>query len=247
MTVPIGFATGFELIFEDDFRGVTLGSELWEHRLTQSIRYRSCQRAENVSVSDGSLRIAKRKERVDCEGTPKDYTGGGLVSKQSWVYGYFEARIMLGTARGWHPAFWTTCSGGPTFKHANCAAPSEIPPRLTEIDVVEHDDWYNDSVYDAQKYTCGIHTEPGVSYPFEPVEVPGADLGTEWHVYGAWHRQSAVMFFFDGSPVRTHTYYGDPAVHRVWLSAISLANRTVVDADLPDEMLVDWVKVYRDS
>lgn len=247
MTAPIGFATGFELIFEDDFRGVTLDSDLWEYRLTQSIRYRSCQRRAKVSVGDGSLRIAKRKESVDCEGTPKHYTGGGVISKRSWVYGYFEARIMLGTARGWHPAFWTTNMGGPTFARANRSPTSTITAWITEIDLVEHDDWHNDSVYDGQSYTCGIHTEPDVIYPFDPVRVTNADLGREWHIYGAWHTPGAVRFFFNGSPVRTHTYRGDPGVHHLWLSAISLASRTVVDADLPDEMLIDWVRVYRED
>ena len=34
------------------------------------------------------------------------YTGGGVISKDPFGYGYFEARMRIMAGKGWHSSFW---------------------------------------------------------------------------------------------------------------------------------------------
>ena len=66
-------------------------------------RLLSYQKPENVSIANGLLRIALKKEDVGkCQ-----YTAGGVISRQTFKYGYYEARFRCPKTAGWHTAFWT--------------------------------------------------------------------------------------------------------------------------------------------
>ena len=223
--------------FEDNFDGTTLDTGRWSYRTGAGKNHRSCQVPENVSVSGGVLHIAKRKQTAVCKGGQvRDYTGGGVISNQSWTYGYFEARLKLGTAMSWHPAFWTSCFGSPECRSLPSGG-------LREIDMLEYDDAYNDGIREPGLYGAGIHLNPDPDWPWEPVRVEG-DIGTTWHVYGADHVPGRVTFYFDGAEVKTVEYSGHPGVHNLFLSVLSLKSKPVMrDDDLPDELQVDWVRV----
>jgi hypothetical protein len=67
--------------------------------------------ARNVRVADGHLIVVAKHEIVD--GKPA-HTGGGVISKHRFGYGYYECRsqpFMAG--RGVHTAFWQRGMGGP--------------------------------------------------------------------------------------------------------------------------------------
>lgn len=90
-TIPVhgGSATppipvkGYRLVWSDEFDGTHLDMAKWDYR-TDSKMW-STQKLENVSVSDGLLRIGLRKE----EANGMHYTGGGVISRKSFRYGYY--------------------------------------------------------------------------------------------------------------------------------------------------------------
>ena len=91
---------GYQLVFSDEFDGGSLNTNRWGFRLESKML--STQQRENVSVKDGNLVIALRKESV----RGKNYTGGGVISRPTFVYGYYEARFKTPPAEGWHTSFW---------------------------------------------------------------------------------------------------------------------------------------------
>ena len=116
---------GYTLVFEDEFNGDQIDTQKWGFRLEDKML--SAQQKENVSVKDGNLEIALRKESV----AGKSYTAGGIISRQTFVYGYYEARFKTPPAEGWHTSFWAM----------NHRFPGDPPgPRtLLELDFCEQD------------------------------------------------------------------------------------------------------------
>ncbi len=116
---------GYKLVWNDDFSGSALDTEKWMYRT--DVKVESSQRPENVTVEDGYLIIHLRKE--DHRG--KSYTAGGVISKQRFRYGYYEARVRMHGAPGWHQSIWAMLAtdGSTTY-------PNEM---RTEIDGMEFD------------------------------------------------------------------------------------------------------------
>jgi beta-glucanase (GH16 family) len=39
------------------------------------------------------------------------YTAGGVISKKTFKYGYYEARFRVPPGAGWHTSFWMMRNG----------------------------------------------------------------------------------------------------------------------------------------
>lgn len=93
--------TKWVLQFSDEFNGEALNTEEWDYRIDK--KRRSYQRSENVSVKDGNLVISLKREQF----RDLNNTAGGVITKKEFMYGYYETRVQLPKAVGWHSAFWT--------------------------------------------------------------------------------------------------------------------------------------------
>ncbi len=96
----------------------------------------SQQQADNISVSNGKLVIALKKE----EAGKKHYTGGGVISTRQFQYGYYEASFKVPPGAGWHTSFWTM-----DYNHKNTG-----PMGKQEIDICEQDS------VKTTKYSAGV-------------------------------------------------------------------------------------------
>src|SRR5207245_163122 len=76
----------YKLTWSDDFNGEKLDQTKWEYRTDSKLL--STQTPSNVTVNGGYLTIALRKEEV----SGKAYSGGGVISRKAFRYGYYEAR-----------------------------------------------------------------------------------------------------------------------------------------------------------
>jgi beta-glucanase (GH16 family) len=105
--------SGWRLVWADEFTGSSVNTNKWGVRNgTVGTNELSIHRSNNVSVSNGILKIQAKRERYTAGGNTRDYTSGYLdtIRKASWTYGRFEMRAKLPTAQGqskgmW-PAFW---------------------------------------------------------------------------------------------------------------------------------------------
>ena len=220
---------GYKLAWSDEFTGTRLDTNKWEYR-TDSKMW-STQKPENISVRDGRLIIAVKKE----EAGGKHYSGGGVISKPTFKYGYYEARFRVPPGAGWHTSFWMMLHGGDGGTGPAASA--------QELDVCENDSIHQNS------YGVNFHKwnpAPPVATGHTNVMTP--DLSADFHVYGCEFTPGTVKYFFDGKLVQTVDVskfaHGE---QNIWLTTIASylgGTRGVDDARLPATAEFDYVRVY---
>ncbi|MEH1014318.1 glycoside hydrolase family 16 protein [Micromonospora sp. CPCC 206060] len=223
-------ATGYALVFSDDFTGTALNTAVWHYRT--DVKANSAQRPENVTVSGGYLNINHRKESY----AGKSYTAGGVVSKQRFRYGYYESRLRVADGAGWHGAFWLMAGDGSTTYSAD---------QRTEIDIFE-----NDSVNPTFTHQ-NVHLWAGSGVKAAPSKNgwygPACFDVRQWHTYGVDWSETAVRFYVDGVPTRTTSYLPSENTHdyvAIWLTSIGYG-ALPDDSRLPSATQFDWVRFWQ--
>lgn len=208
---PVG--AGYELLFSDEFDGDKVNLAHWrfrEDRRTDSYM-NGLNRRQNVSLSGGSLVITARQETID--GKPEN-TGGGLISKHQFGYGYYETLskpFMAG--RGVHSAFWQR--GG--------TVPNNT---IFEIDSYEIDS--------AQWIACNnLYLQLGTKSQSVPwphrANIPFALRPDGWFHDAYEYTPEGVIFYDNGKVVAKAEWKELTAAQCVWLTALNGVGK--VDAD----------------
>lgn len=219
----------WRLAWHDEFDGDKLDRDQWFYRTGE--RYWSVQRPENVSVADGRLKLACRRERAG----KLDYTAGGVISKRRFKFGYYEARFKVPAGRGWHTSFWAMPADG-----------AEVPkfegPRV-ELDFCENDS------QNLKTYGTNIHRhEPKPHQGFGHKVVKTPDLAADFHIWGCEYTAERCTFYFDGQPVQQVDVKALPKGEmNVWLTTIASplgGTKSVDDTQLPAYAEYDWVRFY---
>jgi beta-glucanase (GH16 family) len=242
---------GFELAWSDEFDGNSLDRSKWDFRT--DTRHWSTQLPQNISLRDGSLIISLNStaEKAGVKNTaggaeyvfdpahpepPKaiKYSGGGVISKKAFGYGYYESRMRIMAGKGWHSSFWM-------MKHDGSGTTDPSPAEI-ELDVIE-----NDSI-DLLSYGINTHKWKGghESHGHKTVEtLPLSD----YHVFGCEYTPATVKYFFDGDLVQTTDIASLPQGDvNIWLTSIAsgLGNTDAVDdSRLPGHVDYDYVRFYR--
>lgn len=214
----------YELLFEENFDGPEVNEQLWKHRIDK--RMDGFNRRENVGIADGNLVIALRQEPLN--GKPS-FTGGGLIGKVQFGYGYYESLskpFMAG--RGVHSSFWQ--SGG--------AVPNNS---LFEIDSYEID-----SMSTLGCNNLYIHIRPEgykeVPWPLR-AHVPWKFRPDGWFLDAYEYTPEGVKFYDNGQLVAQVEWPELTAAQVVWLTALNGCGK--VDADkLPGETRFDYFRYY---
>ena len=123
---PPANMSGWTMVFNDEFDGNSLDKSKWNptYNWGHTHNHRAYCVEENVSVSDGLLRIkgeAKRHPQAPatCKSGDKtyslDYTSGAIDTRGKFEvkYGYIEGRFKMPKQLGTWPAFWTLQDGWP--------------------------------------------------------------------------------------------------------------------------------------
>jgi beta-glucanase (GH16 family) len=188
----------------------------------------SAQLPANVSVADGKLIIALKKEHVG----KFAHTGGGIISKQQFEYGYYEARFKVPPASGWHTSFWAMAYN----------AKNTAPAKTQEIDFCEQD-----SVI-TTKYSAGVIAwdQHGKNYGRQYVHTP--DLAADFHVWGCEFTPTTVRFFFDGKLTHeTDATKFKQGPQNIWLTCIATplgGTHYIDDKRLPETAEFDYVRYF---
>jgi beta-glucanase (GH16 family) len=235
LSTAVAQPPGYSLAWSDDFNGTQLDQSKWMYRT--DVKAESSERPENVSVAGGYLVIEMKKE----PDRGKSYTGGGIISKRRFRYGYYEARAKMFGGSGWHQSVWAmfASDGSTTYPQA----------MRTEIDGMEFDS------ATPSKGHMGIiiWQDPGKSHSLTCT--PGkyqADLGFDatagFHTYGFEWTDKGVSYYLDGERRCTLDYPTVAAEHddvNFWLTALGYEKGGKLDdAKLPGRMLVDFARFY---
>ena len=227
---------GYELVFEDDFNGDKLDTQKWGYRLADKLL--SAMQQENVSVKDGNLVIALRKEPV----RGKDYTAGGVISRRKFVYGYYEARFKTPPAEGWHTAFWS-------MRHR--FGDTSQPTPLLELDFCEQDGgdphYFSFGVINQSRYHQIKNRQSWNAGRWVIEDAP--DTSAAFHVWGCEFTPETTRFYFDGRLTKELSSSGFPHDEmNVWFSVIASTlkgDRWVDESKLPNAVFCDYVRVYQ--
>jgi len=221
---------GYRLVWSDEFTGDSLDTNKWVFR-TDS-KHWSTQLSANVSVRDGNLILAAKKE----DSGDKHYTGAGIISKPTFEYGYYESRFKVPPGAGWHTSFWMMKHDGSGGTNPKASA--------QELDVCE-----NDSV-NLKQYGANIHKwNPAPHVAMGNKTVPTPDLAAEFHTFGCEFTPETVKYYFEGKLVDTvavtNFAHGD---QHIWLTTIASPlgkTKAVDETNLPAAAEYDYVRFYQ--
>jgi len=173
----------YQLTWSDEFNTNEVDESKWGYRLDS--KHLSTQLAKNITVSDGLCHINLLKEKSG----DKEYTGGGIISKKYFGYGYYEARIKCPGGAGWHSSFWMMDSNS---KSSDSSWVELDPLETNSIDLYHFTTDYHQWISD-------------IGHVKKHQKVRSSTPLNEFHIYGMEWTPDAVYFYFDGKLVKTAT------------------------------------------
>ena len=249
---PPANMSGWTMVFNDEFDGNSLDKSKWNptYNWGHTHNHRAYCVEENVSVSDGLLRIkgeAKRHPQAPatCKSGDKtyslDYTSGAIDTRGKFEvkYGYIEGRFKMPKQLGTWPAFWTLQDGWPPEIDI-----FEVPHARNQHHYYLHytkTDWYasHGSAWDHEASFGGVHTGP--------------DKSADFHTYGLEWNDQYLSFYFDDQLVASYNKPSEISQLAKNYIIINLAiggwatdngNPIEVTSGNPAYLECDWVRVW---
>jgi beta-glucanase (GH16 family) len=242
---PTGASPFANLVFGDEFAG-TGGTQpdpaRWQMKVgkpwNDQVNSYTARPANVAMDGKGALDLtALRETYTGADGVTRDYTSGGVLTKDTYTftYGHVEARIWAPAGRGFWSAFWSL-----RF------------PIGAEIDILEHNG----------ASPKGFHTNirslktDGRQYWSSATYSAPSSLATAYHVYGMTWEPGRISWQLDGTEVRSVTPANLPSDYRwnytqpEWLILnLGVGGDWVLEPNsttpFPSRMKVDWVRVFQ--
>ena len=216
----------YQLIYEDHFQGAKLNTNAWAYRLGErsGAGMLNClNRAENVTVANG-LHIGVRPEKI--EGKIWN-TGGGVISRHQFGYGYYETlSTPFMASRGVHSSMWQ--AGG--------AVPNNS--------IFEIDGYEIDSKSAMACHNLYVHLSPAAyketPWPMRCNQPLGLGQNGSY-LCGYEFTPGGVNFYENGRLTATADWPQLTAQQVVWLSALNGVGK--VDA-VPGETTFSYFRYY---
>lgn len=234
-TTPVTTPGTYSLVWSDEFDGNALDTTKWvvENRNAGVNNELEYYLPSNLSVSNGNLVIAARKQSFG--GQP--YSSGKVTTfgKFSSQYGRIEASIKMPLGAGMWPAFWMLGSNIDVVNWPTCG----------EIDIMEHINADN-TIYGTMHWNVNGHVSYGATTATSP---------DNYHLYAVEWDTNSIRWYVDSTLYVNANIAGNingtNAFHLPFFIILNLAvggnfpNTTVDESKLPENMYVDYVRVYK--
>jgi len=221
----------FTRVFSDEFDGKRVDTNKWHYR-TDS-KHWSTQLPSNIKLKDGFLQIELKKEKS----LDKNYTGGGLISKDTFAFGYYETRMKTPKGTGWHSSFWLM-----NYDGSGGTNPSKS---CLEIDIIENDSKINLGYRTNLHIWKDTHKDIGGQY------VQSEMLNKEFQTIACLYRPDSLFYFYNGKEVDKKDVSQLPKNGmNIWLTCIASflgGTEKVEDVYLPSTLQFDYVRYYKIS
>ena len=185
-------------------------------------------------ISEGTLKIVALK-------SGDEVLSVRMNSRESWTYGYFEARLRLPSGKGTWPAFWMMPVGAANW------------PACGEIDIMEEvgfrPNWVSSAIH------CSAYNHAAGTQKTAERFVEDAD--TAFHVYGLEWTPDSIKTYIDGVCLFTFANDGQGneatwPFNKPFYLKLNLAwggnwggQQGVDESQLPATYEVDYVRVYQ--
>lgn len=189
---------------------------------------------ENAVVENGTLKLLAKKETRAGE----DWTCGNLWTKQTFQYGYYEARYRYAAASGTNNSFWLWPKNGPVEGYKQFELDINEGHYPNEINTNAHN--WADITTDSD----GNSTHPQDPQPRKFV---GEDFSRDFHTYGFLWTENKFKYYLDGELIRVLTTEEKVSPANILLSLAVLdfgIAGDVTDAIDGTFMEVDFVRHY---
>ncbi|MGL4412196.1 MAG: family 16 glycosylhydrolase [Bacteroidales bacterium] len=177
---------GYTLVWHDEFNEGTrpsatnwsyeTGGGGWGNNELQHYVAGSIGSEQLASVNDGIFKIVAKK-------IGSTVYSIRINSKESWTYGYFEAKLRLPSGKGTWPAFWMMPKNFTSW------------PEDGEIDIMEEvgyrPNWVSSAIH-CKSYHHSINTEKTAERFLETAQ-------SEYHIYALEWTEDYIKTFVDGT------------------------------------------------
>ena len=200
------------LIFEDEFNGDSLNSDLWNIstgvvRDPYFTKQKAWHQKENIIVSDGFLKISTREEPkygmqyvvtydpLTYNTADFKYTSGEICTKNKYLFGKYEARVKIPKGWGLWPAFWLYGNGYDG----------------NEVDIFEY--WNDKDLLGNLLLSRRQHMTVHYDYDHNgPVEQDSRyynheDMSTDYHTYTLIYLPGYIKWLVDGHLIYEYDKY----------------------------------------
>ncbi|MCL6296401.1 glycoside hydrolase family 16 protein [Jejuia spongiicola] len=243
-------ATFTELVMSDEFdTDGAPNSAIWNYNIgtgdngwgNGELQYYT-DRTENVTVQNGVLVITAKEEQFN----GSNYTSARLLTKGKFqqTYGRFEARIKLPYGKGIWPAFWLL---------GDDSNGSEVWPQIGEIDIMEYVGNHPTKVF-GTVHGPGYSGAQGVTKSYE---LDGDRFDTGFHIFGIEWGPDYINYYVDDvlyNQITPEDVTGEWVFNRGPFYIIlnvavggALPGSPNAETVFPQNMLVDYVRVYKNS
>jgi len=257
--LAVGFAAPasatWSLVWSDEFNGTSLNAANWAPDLgngcpslcgwgNNELQYYT---AQNVTVTGGNLVLTTKVESNGAFTSGKVTTRG----KQSFLYGRVEMRAKLPTGGGMWPAFWMMPQDDAYGGWASSG----------EIDIMESSNGTTSvggALHFGGQYPANTSTSSSYS-------LGGANFADDFHIYAVEWEPTQIRWYVDDVLFMTRSnsqWYsagapGNPLApfdqdfYLILNTAVGgwytgCTSPGCITADLPQEFLIDYVRVYED-
>lgn len=243
VAVPISPPKAWTIIFEDNFNATGgFDNSKWSYcsRSTSSWSKYLTPTADYASL-DGNNLVLKMDNKI-IPGDAVSYHSGGIETngKFSFTYGKVEVRAKFSQGQGSWPAIWMMPATPVSYGGW---------PNSGEIDIMEHVN--NESVIHQTVHNGSVTNANGGSSATKSSSYTVSDF----NIYGVIWEENKIEFYLNG--VLKNTYmkpanatstqwpYDKPFYLIVNQSGGAGWPGPITDSNLPFQMQVDWVRVYK--
>ena len=235
---------GYTLVFEDNFDGDELNTDIWEYRASGA-RRGGYNAPSQVEVRDGNLVITAEYLKDGTYG--EGWYAGMIRLKERYCKGYFEMRCIANKGKYFWSAFWL--QGDSSYN----AAVSKGGIGGAEIDIFESANnvsrWLKGSV------THAIHCGgvDGATEGFQSLALGafyGNNIFEEYNTYAVEWNEDEYIFYINGVETRRSSF-GNGVSEVPEEVIVSLEIPTPEELDELDkdtyhsEFIVDYVRIYQ--
>lgn len=220
---------GYELVWADEFENAKLDLAKWRHR-SLGPRKDAINIKEAVEVHPGGFLVIKT-ERVANE----IFTG--MISTQNRfmpTYGYFETRVFLPRERGMWAAFWLQ---SPTVEEAD----KVVAKAGAEVDIFEY---LGNNI---RRVNQALHWNGyGPERESRNKKSRVRELRKGWHTFGLEWTAEGYTYYVNGEPTWS-IQEGVSQRSQYLILSIEVGEWAgkIKRADLPENFVVDYVRVYQ--
>lgn len=236
--------SSYALVFEDEFEGNTLNTDVWQYRGSGS-RRGGFNAPSQVRVENGNMIMTGEYLK---DGTYGEGWYTGMVKlKERYCKGYFEIRCIVNSGSGFWSAFWIQADSPYT------ASVSKGGVGGCEIDIFESMSYDNFIGKNSVTQTVHCAGVDGVQEGFQSRNLGdfyGNNIYEEYNTYGLEWTDDEYIFYVNGvETARTSFGNGVSEVLEDVIVSLEIPGEdklaTLDKETYKTEYIIDYVKIYQ--